>query len=122
MSERSDRPSEVLGALPHRRPNRRSEKRAGGARAVAPEQPPPGAATGKARGKQPTTRPRAGRREQPSPPAGRREQPSPAAQPSPPRGAELVSTAVQAAAELAEIGLSATARAIREAVARLPRP
>jgi hypothetical protein len=29
---------------------------------------------------------------------------------------------VQAAAELAEIGLSASARAVREAVARLPRP
>jgi hypothetical protein len=35
---------------------------------------------------------------------------------------DILGTAVQAAAELAEIGISATARAIRGAVARLPRP
>ncbi len=97
MSEQSDRPSEVLGALPHRRPSRPSEKRAAAARS----QP---------RGQRPATKP-------PEPAAT-----SSAASSSPPRGAELVGTAVQAAAELAEIGLSATARAIREALARLPRP
>ena len=35
---------------------------------------------------------------------------------------DILGTAVQAAAELAEIGISATARAIRGAVSRLPRP
>ncbi|HEY8765368.1 MAG TPA: hypothetical protein VIM18_14330, partial [Solirubrobacteraceae bacterium] len=35
---------------------------------------------------------------------------------------EVLGTAVQAAAELAEIGLSVGARAIRRAVSRLPRP
>ena len=35
---------------------------------------------------------------------------------------ELVTTVVQAAAELAEIGLTAGARALRIAVSRLPRP
>jgi hypothetical protein len=37
-------------------------------------------------------------------------------------GAEILGTAVQAAAELAEIGLTVSARAIRTAVSRLPRP
>jgi hypothetical protein len=40
----------------------------------------------------------------------------------PPKGSDIVSTAVQAAAELAEIGLSVSARALRNAVSRLPRP
>jgi hypothetical protein len=39
-----------------------------------------------------------------------------------PGGADLLGTAVQAAAELAEIGLSVGARAVRRAVSRLPRP
>ncbi|HEV3056150.1 MAG TPA: hypothetical protein VGX45_15915 [Solirubrobacteraceae bacterium] len=40
----------------------------------------------------------------------------------PPSGAEILGTAVHAAAELAEIGLTAGARALRSAIARLPRP
>jgi hypothetical protein len=40
----------------------------------------------------------------------------------PPSGGEIFSTAVQAAAELAEIGLTASARALRNALSRLPRP
>ncbi len=46
---------------------------------------------------------------------------SPRDQPAP-KGTEILGTAVQAAAELAEIGLSAGARALRRAVSRLPRP
>ena len=42
--------------------------------------------------------------------------------PEQPGGADLLDTAVQAAAELTEIGLTVSARAIRRAVARLPRP
>lgn len=42
--------------------------------------------------------------------------------PSSPKGGEILGTAVQAAAEIAEIGLSAGARALRRAVSRLPRP
>jgi hypothetical protein len=37
-------------------------------------------------------------------------------------GLELVNTTVQAAGELAQIGLSLTARAVRGAISRLPRP
>jgi hypothetical protein len=40
----------------------------------------------------------------------------------PATGADILGTAVQAAAELAEIGLSASARALRGAISRLPRP
>jgi hypothetical protein len=40
----------------------------------------------------------------------------------PASGTDILGTAVQAAAELAEIGLSVSARAIRGAVSRLPRP
>jgi hypothetical protein len=35
---------------------------------------------------------------------------------------EIFGTAVQAAAELAEIGLSVSARALRNAVSKLPKP
>lgn len=37
-------------------------------------------------------------------------------------GLELVNTTVQAAGELAQIGLSLSARALRGAISRLPRP
>jgi len=37
-------------------------------------------------------------------------------------GVDILGTAVQAAAELAEIGLSSSARALRGAISRLPRP
>lgn len=52
---------------------------------------------------------------------------SPSRQPPPSqetasRGAEVVGTMVQAAAELAEIGLSVAVRAARQAASRLPRP
>jgi hypothetical protein len=125
MSEQSDRPSEVLGALPHRRPSRRSEKRA-----VAPTRDAPGkrpaAATRDAPKKPPAATTKISKQRPAA--ATKPSERSPLAAPSsgaastPPRGTEIVGTAVQAAAELAEIGLSVTARAIREAVARLPRP
>jgi hypothetical protein len=39
-----------------------------------------------------------------------------------PRGADLVTTAVQAAGELAQIGIAAGGRALKSALDRLPRP
>jgi|SRR5215211_2132959 len=39
-----------------------------------------------------------------------------------PRGTDLVGTAVQAAGELAQIGIAAGARALKSAIQRLPRP
>jgi hypothetical protein len=53
--------------------------------------------------------------------AVKRPAPRPA-RPGATSGREIVGTAVQAAAELAEIGLAVSARAIRTAVSRLPRP
>ena len=101
MTQQSQRPTEVLGALPHRRPSRRSQKRAASAppdaeQASAQRAEPPLAEATPAHGTHPDA--------------------------IPPRGKEIVGTMVQAAAELAEIGLSVSARAIKEAVARLPRP
>jgi hypothetical protein len=65
--------------------------------------------------------PAAARVRQPAQPPGT---PSSAAAP-PPAGsgrADLISSAVHASAELAEIGISAGARALRGVVARLPKP
>jgi hypothetical protein len=191
----NDRPSDVLGALPRRRPHRRSDKRAApapadgsavaqaappaGSRlaaakrisasdkpaASAPGQPastadkrasapgkrastartrgPAGKASASTRRKQPppapavpirssdaTARtaapPRASRRQperlrQPAQPAGFPTTPV-ASRPEPASRRRVLGTAAQAAAELAEIGLSVSARALRNAVARLPRP
>jgi hypothetical protein len=100
-------PSKVLGALPRTRPHRRSDKRA--------------ALAGNPVGRDlPLT----------ADPAVREPSPPPAADPPDsfdarrplPAGANVLGTAVQAAAELAEIGLSASARALRSALSRLPRP
>ena len=139
-----ERLPEVLGSLPRTRPHRRSQKRP-----TRTAQPTPATKTGPGRtksavqaaGAQPTdtaqSKPEAKRRpaQRPKPvrrtPAQRLQQPAqPAGTPSQPRtrkplpstGVDLVGTAVQAAAELAEIGLSASARALRGAVSRLPRP
>ncbi len=87
-------PSKVLGALPRTRPHRRSDKRAApaGERASVESLPTPGPGT---------------EASVDEPPAA---------------GAHILGTAVQATAELAEIGLSLSARALRGALSRLPRP
>jgi hypothetical protein len=129
MSE--ERPSEVLGALPRTRPHRRSDKRASRPATgtpdveVTPARPKQARPT-QARPTRPPRPPRARtegkpRLRQPAQPAGTpaARQPRKAA---PAAGTDILGTAVQAAAELAEIGLSVSARAIRRAVSRLPRP
>jgi hypothetical protein len=137
MSE--DRPTDVLGGLPRTRPHRRSTKRAAPARTPttprAPARTKPKSSTAAKRAEnseapQPTPirsasaprKPRPQRLRQPAQPAGtpavRRER----AAPSPPSGTELLGTVVHAAAELAEIGLTASARALRNALTRLPHP
>jgi hypothetical protein len=141
--------SEVLGALPRTRPHRRSDKRAnrperahanGTEPAVeASSKPKPVAAAAKPKPVAAAAKPkpvaaatrgrdvkrvRASRPErlrQPAQPAGTPRTPR-AAQPVPSGRPDVIGTAVQAAAELAEIGLSMSARAIRRAVSRLPRP
>lgn len=121
----SDEPkSEVLSGLPRRRPHRRSEKRDApqGRRAAAsnqPAQPEPAQSE--------PARPEPARLRQPAQPEGtpaapRASEPAQARSFSSADGAEILGTAVQAAAELAEIAMSAGARALRNAVSRLPRP
>jgi len=87
-----ERPPGVLGGLPRTRPHRRSAKRAGVPAAADAKPPSPGNPAGHAK------------------PAPRADTATP------------VATAIQAAAELAEIGLMASARALRGALSRLPRP
>jgi hypothetical protein len=91
----------VLGALPHSRPHRRSAKRA-----TRPAASEPAAQAAPA----------------PEPEQGEESGTGRKACPGGPGAAELLTTAVQAAAELAEIGLMAGARALRMVVSRLPRP
>jgi membrane protein involved in colicin uptake len=97
------------------KPRAAAERKPRSAAGRKPTQPTP--IRGQAARKPPSQRLR-----QPAQPAGtpvaRRER----AAPSPPSGTELVGTVVHAAAELAEIGLTASTRALRNALARLPRP
>ena len=132
LTVNEQRPSDVLGALPRRRPQRRSAKRAAPANAAsatkvadAPAQPAPtkpAPTKAKPRAKRtPSARPTAPRMHQPAQPAG--VPPTPRdVRPEDPSSRHLVGTAAQAAAELAEIGLSVSARALRRFVDRLPRP
>jgi hypothetical protein len=99
----------VLGSLSSTRPARLGRHR--DEQPVAPEetQPKPAAA------KKPAA-PRRPRPPAPPPP------PEPPAHRGPPTGGALVTTAVQAAGELAQIGLSAGVRVARRAARRFPRP
>ena len=99
---------------------------AAGPKAPAAEPKPAGgpkrsAAGVKAAGSRPLRQPPQPRGLPQQPKTSRPKVAEPAERPAPPRR-ELLATAVQAAAELTEMGLSAGARALREAVSRLPRP
>jgi hypothetical protein len=129
---------DVFSGLPNARPQRRSAKRdrargAGAKAATAQPAQPAGKSTArstpggraKAGGKAPTkpaarasgkasAKPKA----PPIPPAGY----ATPADDDRPRGTDLVGTAVQAAGELAQIGIAAGGRALKSAIQRLPRP
>jgi hypothetical protein len=127
-----ERPSDVLGALPRRRPQRRSDKRR--SREPAPSNTRTGANRSAAAGTATAERPPAA----PAPArATQRRRTQTLRQPAQPPGTpptsherpadrsmapHILGTAAQAAAELAGIGLSISARAVRNAVDRLPRP
>ena len=117
-------PPDVLGGLPRRRPQRRSDKRASPATPGGVPATPGGVPA--TPGGVPAT-PRA-RTAPPKPPlrmaaAGRKRAPA-KREPAPPerKPEHILGTAAQAAAELAEIGFAVGVRALRDAVARLPRP
>ncbi len=140
MSEKSDEES-VLGSLPATRPTRfgRERRETGGGgtatkarpKAAKPKAKPKAAAAPRA-----TTRPKP----RPAPEHGPRpvragspslaesterarthEGPPPATS-HPPSGTELVTTAIQAAGELAQIGLAVGGQVLRRAVDKLPKP
>jgi hypothetical protein len=140
---------EVLGRLPRSRPHRRSTKR-DPAKATAAKRPAGKAAAGSAarspaagkaaspRAKAPrAAKPRAAAAPAPTTarPGGPRSQrpatSSPTASPRiaqprkpprPPTGADLLGTAVQAAGEIAQAGVTVGRQLLKRAVSRLPRP
>jgi hypothetical protein len=108
---------DVFSGLPNARPQRRSAKRdrsekAPQARAAASSKPA-AAKPAKPR-KKAAPKPKA----PPVPPAGY----ATPVDDDRPRGTDLVGTAVQAAGELAQIGIAAGGRALKSAIERLPRP
>jgi hypothetical protein len=145
----SDPPSgpgerDVFGSLPNARPQRRSAKRdrpGAKAKAAAPAAAQPKTTAAKPKSAKPAAaKPRAKTKPRTTAKAGPAAEPRAAtaapasdippagyATPRPdddgvPRGAHLVTTAVQAAGELAQIGLAAGGRALKSALERLPRP
>jgi len=126
MSESDEREgAEVLKSLPARRPQRRSARRGGAKPAVRKAAPRKKAAARARKSATAAKKPAAGRR-----PAGvspsaatRAASSTPGQRPAQsPEGIELVGTAIQAAGELAQLGLTLGTKALRGAVSRLPRP
>ena len=112
----------VLGSLPRTRPHRRSDKRAAPAPGGPAVQPSVQMAAEPTTTEPTTTEtPEPARAHTPRPrPRPVKPPMAPATVPESPPG--VLGTTVQAAAELAEIGLHAGARALRGALSRLPRP
>jgi hypothetical protein len=117
MSEKTDEES-VLGSLPATRPTRfGGERREGGG--TAKRAPKPRATTRPEHGPRPV---RAGSPslDEATERAHHAERPESTTQP--PSGTELVTTAIQAAGELAQIGLAVGGQVLKRAVDKLPKP
>ena len=126
----------VMGNLPSTRPTRMARRRDGApvsgtgkpAAKSAPKAkaaPRPKAAAGtKATTKASGSKPRAVRSGSPSLDAAKKKPRTPKKTPAaePPKGTELVTTAVQATGELAKIGLTLGSQALKRAARRLPKP
>ena len=134
MTERPEPPGgEVLSSLPSTRPQRRSARRGSGEKAAKPgatkakpkatSRPRAKAAGPKAgarpRAKAKGARPTAIRPSAATKAAGNQPRQRP---PEAPQGIELVGTAIQAAGELAQLGLQLSTKALAGAVRRIPRP
>ncbi len=119
---------DVLRSLPRTRPARRSTKRDAPAAKPAAKAKPKAAAKPRAKkpvAKKTAAKPRA--QAKPKATAGAAAKPPPAGWATPntdaaPSGGELVTTAIRAAGELAEIGATYGLQAVRRALGRLPRP
>jgi len=111
---------DVLSSLPRSRPQRRSAKRqsGGASKPTAPAKPKP---TPKA-----ATKPKVTGAARPSAATRRvREdaaKPPPRTEPVPSANRDIVATTVQAAGELARIGLAVGTQIVREAARRVPKP
>jgi hypothetical protein len=108
----SGRPSEAKAKRAPRAAAKPAAARASGARAKPSAK---GARAASVRPKPQGVRPSAATRAASRPPPSNRP-------PSPPTGTDIVGTAVQAAGELAQLGLTLGTRALRDAVKRIPRP
>jgi hypothetical protein len=123
---------DVLSSLPRSRPTRRSAKRDGGKNAPAKRAAKPKAQSPKPNAQRPkpkteaaqpkpkqrvsgATRPSAATRR------AREESVKPPPRPAPPER-DVVGTALEAAGELARIGLTVGTQIVREATRRIPRP
>jgi hypothetical protein len=129
MADKTDEES-VLGSLPATRPTRfgaERRKSANGKSAPARKKPPAKRAKPAAsRPAKPKAKPRAVRAGAPSlaesNKRARAVEPPPESKTTPPSGTELVTTAIQAAGELAQIGIAVGGQVLRRAVERLPKP
>ena len=125
-------PPDVMSSLPRTRPQRRSAKRDAPAKPAAkrtaangskpPAKPRAKAASKPAAKAKPkaATKPRARTKDPRIPPAGF-ETPRDQADRPLPSGVELVGTAIQAAGELAQIGIAVGGQALKSALGRLGR-
>ena len=132
--------NEVLTSLPRSRPQRRSTKRSGAAAPPAGDaRPAPKAAAAKPRTARPKppTEPRAAKaatdaaRTRSTPKRAPRPRPRPAPQRppepearrvEPPTSADIVQSAVRAASEIAQVGVTLGREAIKGVLSRLPKP
>jgi hypothetical protein len=128
MSDKSDEES-VLGSLPATRPTRfgRERRESGGTATKTVAKPRAKKAAPKAAAKPARARkPRPVRAGAPalreSTERARTAEPPPEPKTTPPSGTELVTTAIQAAGELAQIGLAVGGQVLRRAVDKLPKP
>jgi hypothetical protein len=112
---------DVMSSLPSRRPQRRSSRRGAGGKTTA-ARPKTTAARPKQRAAKATSKSRKPAGVRPSA-ATNAASSKPEQRPAqPPEGIELVGTAIQAAGELAQLGLTLGTKALRGAVRRIPRP
>jgi hypothetical protein len=116
----------VLGSLPSTRPERLGRPRAAGAKAAPAK--PASASRATAASRRPAA-PKRQRARGPAavtagcPPLERPQVNEPPPEPiGPPKGTEIVTTAIQATGELARIGLTVGGQVLKRAVDRLPRP
>src|SRR2546430_5220232 len=123
----SGKGGDVMSSLPRTRPQRPSRRRASGRAGDAKAKP---AAAGPRAAAKPASRRSRAASARPKPQGVRpsaatsaASKPPPPKRPaSPPSGTDLVGTAVQAAGELAQLGLTLGTRALRDVVKRGPRP